>query len=366
MKPGRGCRGILCATMLLGIGSAHAKRDAPTGPHAILARISSPQQLLAPYLPSHYRVGVSLSGPIADEMRSALSKLGFSAPQYEEVMERKGEFRLDLSNTDYALDTRDLVCGILNPVEIIDLTVNSIVKYHDPDRFALMARQTRAYVVPTSWQGVTMARVTLVPTGDRFGYFYEDRGVSVKESWLLSLTAVVDSASGIVYELSQRKVSREFTMEQSATARFDTVTARYVFSYVEFAGHPLPAKLELFVNEKPALIIAAGYRAANTYVVFDTRSVCYVDADASESCLTMRYGDFVFDRASRKSTDGGGMQRSEALAKAAELSQRAAEELRTGKIDAATRTLQKLAKQYPQTPQAVEARKLLSSLPGAF
>jgi hypothetical protein len=101
-------------------------RSGPYDPgHLLLRTIKSPQQLLFPHFAKRYCVPVTLSGPIADEMGKAITDAGLEQPGYRESFDGK-RFSLFLSNENYPLYTRDLLSGILNPPEMIDMAVSSI------------------------------------------------------------------------------------------------------------------------------------------------------------------------------------------------------------------------------------------------
>jgi hypothetical protein len=91
----------ICALLLFPVSSALAAgaNNQPDG-YALLKGIQSPQELLFPFFPKKYCVPVTLSGKIADEMKSALDSLKLELPRYSERFNGKA-FDLVLSNEGY-------------------------------------------------------------------------------------------------------------------------------------------------------------------------------------------------------------------------------------------------------------------------
>lgn len=349
---------------VLAFGTGAALCAADHEPYAMLRRIQTPGELVYPHLPRRYRVPVKVEGSVAEEIRATLNQLKLDPPRFEERMASKGDFHLVLANTSYPRETREMIGGILNPIELIDLVIRSVVRYRDPKQFDLLVKETDIQISRGSWQGKPVRYVELTPAGERFAYTYEDRGASVHESWLTGLALTIDTTSNLVYELVQQKHKRAFRTDQADKPTADTVRSTYHFNYDTLDGALLPVELSLTLNGRKALRIAASYRKVDRHVVFDSRSICYYRDEGEGSCLTMSYGTYDLSRNAAKVPMGAHSRKyTRALGKAAELSREAAEDLRTGEIGSAVRRLHRLVEHYPDTPQAVEARKLLSSLP---
>jgi hypothetical protein len=336
----------------------------PIQGHDVLRSIRSPLDLARSCLPGRYRAAVTLTGSIADEMNASLAAQGLEPPRFEEVMERPGVFALELANESYSLDTRELVSGILNPAEFIDVVLRSIVRYRDASMFERVVKETRATVEPAPQAGPAALCVRLRPLGERFGYSYEDIGSHVRESWLTALDAVMDTTDFLVHALTLQRCLREYDIEQTSPPPVQTVNARYEFAYATVGEHILPSELHLFLNDSLVVTITASYRREGRHVVFDKRLVCNQAQADVRSCLEMRYGTYQFGAGQARRRPG--QARSDAtrdIQKAAELSRKAAAELRTGAIGAAFRLLERLVREYPDTPQGLEARKLLEGVP---
>jgi len=344
--------------------SLSAKKENSFGRHGILMTIRTPQDMIGPKLPDKYRVSVILSGDIASEISQNLTAMKLDAPLFEEIMPVKGRFYLNLANADYALETRELISGILNPVELLDIVVATVVRYRDKQNFPVLVKETSISITPEPNAGSTLVRIELKPWGNRFGYLNEDMGVYVQESWLTRMALVMDTASHLVHQLSQTKISRHYTLDQTSKPVPDTMLSRYTFEYAGVDGLMMPSKLSLAINGREALTVSAGYRREKQYIVFDTRSICYTEQTNPARCLTMNYQAYKF---------GGILQANKVLAEptdytrqlseAAQLSRKASDELYAGKILSSVRSLQKLIDLYPNTPHAVESKKLLANLP---
>ena len=119
---------------------------------AIVKSIKSPQELLFPFFPKKYCVPVTLSGKIADEMKSALDSLKLELPHYQEKFDGKS-FNLVLGEEGYSTKTRELLSGILNPVELIDIVVSSVVKYREANKFSEIIRETKIQADTCTYAG---------------------------------------------------------------------------------------------------------------------------------------------------------------------------------------------------------------------
>ena len=174
----------------------------------------------------------------------------------------------------------------------------------------------------------------------------------------------MDSTSHRVAELVLNRRVRRFDASQREKPPMDSLMTRYVFGYRSYDGAMLPAELTVWVNGTQTLAVFADYRALEKrYMVFDSRKVCSFDAGEA-SCITMRYGDYkvhAIPQAVSRPTRPAAYAKS--LEKAARLSREALLSLRDGNIEGAIRICKRIVEQCPETPQAVEARRLLSGLP---
>jgi hypothetical protein len=337
------------------------------GPHEIILGLKTPQDMVFPSFPSHYRVPVTLSGDIAAEISSTIKDMKLPAPKFEELMPSKVIFYLRIANEDYDIDTRELLAGILNPVQIIDVILNSILRFRDKSYFPTMVKETDIAVTPVRRNDRSCIQIELTAKGDRFGYTYEDMGVYVQESWLTRIDLIADSASRLVTELTEHKVGRQYSLAQEKKPAPDTMVSRFRFEYGTFGESPLPSKLMLEINGKPSLAIEAKYRDENGRTVFDTRSVCCTREGIADQCLMMSYGEYRFENVPQEAAAAAKPKvTSRELTAAAKLARDAVYQLRAGMIYASKHTLRKLVDEYPNTPQAVEAKKLLSDLPNTF
>ena len=177
-----------------------------TPQYQILHSIRSPQDLIFPHFPHKYCVPVSLSGPVAQEMEQAFKDLDFKSPVFNEFFDGK-EFHLQVSNSDYPEQTRDLLSGLLNPLEMIDMAVESVVKYKTGNKLVELTDQTTMEIKTSTYKSRPVYHIHLTPEGERFGYSYSDNGAIFKESFRLNdLTMIIDTSSHLVYELKARSI----------------------------------------------------------------------------------------------------------------------------------------------------------------
>jgi hypothetical protein len=340
-----------------------AVEDKQPDGYALIKSIKSPQELLFPYFPKKYCVPVTLSGKIADEMKAALDSLKLELPRYNERFNGKA-FDLILANEQYSSKTRELLSGILNPVELIDIVVSSVVKYREPGKFSELMRETKILRDTCTYAQEKAFKITLAPKGDRFAYSYQDMGAFVHESWLTMLTLTLDAKTRLVYELSTIRFSRTYGTGSEKPAP-DIMNARYLFVYESRDGMQLPHRLSVYFNNTEVFKLQASYRQQDKMFLFNNKEIC-TSLEGKPACLNVSYGDYVFSLCDTTGKAGRVQDKkySQHLEKAAKLSQEAMEKMRSGKISDAIRLLQKLVEQYGETPQAVEAKKLLGQLPG--
>jgi hypothetical protein len=250
----------------------------------------------------------------------------------------------------------------MNPVELIDIVVSSVVKYREVGKFSEIMRETKVTADTCTYANGPAYRITLAPKGDRFSYSYQDMGAIVHESWLTMLTLTIDAATRVVYELSTIRYSSTYGAG-SEKPKPDIMNARYLFVYETRDGVPLPHRLTVYFNKTEVLRLQAAYRKQDKLFLFENKEIC-TTIDGKPTCLNVSYGDYRFVVCDTTQNPGQKKKYSVRLEKAAALSQEATEKIRKGKISDAIRTLQKLVDQYGDTPQAVEAKRLLSRLPG--
>ncbi|NLG16704.1 MAG: hypothetical protein GX556_05170 [Fibrobacter sp.] len=350
---------ICCIFTTLGLIATNL--FAQEGPeYAILKSIKAPQDLLFPHFPPRYCVQVQLSGPVAEEMTGAINKLQFESPVFRESFNGK-EFNLYLANSNYPEQTRELLSGLLNPLELINMAVESVIKYKSENKFAELQDQTSASHEISSVNGRPVYKIRLIPKGNYFSYSYNDNGAFVEESWMKELTAVVDSALSLVYELSATKQQRQFSVDAVDKPSARESAVKYIFSYEFGTGVPLPSRMEFFSDGEPVLDISAVYGPLGDQIVFTRKTIC-VYQGSEKACLELAHTDYSCKACpSAKKRNPRFYNRK--LEKAALLSKKAVDQLRNGNISVSTRVLEELVEKYGDTPQAVEARRLLAKLP---
>jgi hypothetical protein len=326
----------------------------------ILKSIKAPQDLLFPHFPPRYCARAHLSGDVAEEMVTAIKNLQLESPFFREYFDGK-EFHLYLANSNYPEQTRELLSGLLNPLELINMAVESVIKYKSEKGFAELREQAAATHEISDTDGRSVYRIKLTPRKEYFGYSYNDNGAYIDESWLKELTVVVDSSSGLVYEIDARRQDRHYTVEATEKPAAREIILKYVFSYEIRNGIPLPSEMSFFTNDEPVLEIKALYGEFGKETVFTRKTIC-VQQESQKSCLDIGYTDFKGKACpSSKKRDTKIYNRK--LEKAALLSKKAADLLRNGNISSSTSVLEELIEKYGDTPQAVEARRLLAKLP---
>jgi len=327
-----------------------------------------PKELIAPHFPENYTTQLSLEGKISDEITTSLKNQGLEKPQFRETYSRKNGFKLLLVNENYSLSTKNMISGIFNPLEMIELTIESLVRFRDPNKFGRLQKETSMQVSNEGFRGKRIYRVDLSPRKERFAYTYEDQGNSIKEKWLQHLSASIDSVSLLIYKISLVQCTKVIHANQSIRPRVDTTAKEYIIRYTEGSQPVLPHDLSVYINAHKVLEITADYQKVNKYTVFKSRYICFISDKKTKKCLTMNYGDYNF-KTSIISKIKRNMQEKPSTAdinKAAVLAEKATQAMDEGELEKAMRYFKKLIRNYPQTPQGVEAGNLVKNLPQLF
>ena len=269
-------------------------------------------------------------------------------------------FHLSITNETYPEQTRDLLSGVLNPLEMIDLIIQSLVKYKSTQKFAELIAETNPQMQKSS-TNPSMLVIHLTPRGKRFAYNYDDNGALIQESFTTQMDIVIDTTTYLVHEISTRKLHRQFSTDVTKEPSFDTLNIKYLFKYNDyFKNRVLPYQLQIFSNNKQTLEIGVNYRQEGASIVFDKKEIFSID-DSRKSDLVITYGKYSM--VSCKIKKSSAQQINKKLMAASTLSRKAEDYLRKGNISASARVLREIAEKYEDTPQAVEARRLLSQLP---
>ncbi|MBD3321633.1 MAG: hypothetical protein GF350_11115 [Chitinivibrionales bacterium] len=346
----------LCASLSFGDSAQE------NGPYALLRKIPSPPEMLKEHFPAAYTVPVTLTGTIADEMKRSLEKMELPGPAFNEILDRDGNISLIIANKEYSLQTRDLVSGIINPTEMINSIVESLLRFRDTRKFSLLKKETTISVRDTVFKKQEMLYISLCPRGKRFGYSFDDRGTYVVEEWLTGLDLLVGRNDFRVYEITTRRHSRKQTLQQVDKPEPQVLAMKYHIEYANDTHGRLPARLRLFINNRLTLSVSAEYRRAGRHIVFSSRSICHHDRHSEKSCLEMNYGIYRFSRFLPRPNKRREHKYAGRLSKAAALSRDAAAKLEKGDISHALRIYARLIDDFPETPHAIEARKLIESL----
>ena len=288
-----------------------------SGIYKTLAGIRSPYEMLSRKLPPRYVAPVTLSGPIADEIATSLASLKINNPRFQESYDANTRFRMELVNGEYSSQVREMLSGILNPAEMTEAILNSVLKYKDIGSLIRLENETKPSVSRNALSKDTvLLAMTLKPSGDRFAYTHTDLGSCISENWLTELTVVLDSARNLVREVSLTKVTNVTGMSDVAGQK--TITNRYVFGYVAMGDAPLPARLDFFVNGKSTMTITSTYRQEKGFIVFDHRDMCCILEGGQKSNMATAYGQYRLD-ASPAPDITGSADYSHKLAEAAKL-----------------------------------------------
>lgn len=332
-------------------------------PYITISRIKSPHELLSQYLPKRYTASLALSGSIADEIKVILDTLDIDTPQYSEIFNRKKGTRLIITNKKYTSQTRDLISGILNPIELTDVVLNSILQYREADALLDMQKETTVSVKEDS----SLTIFEIKPTGTRFNYKYKDVGAYVYETWLTMLTITVAPSTMLVHKLSLTKHSRTFSAEQTKKTSPEENIYTYVFKYEKLQNAFVPTQLDLYVDNFLTLTLSAAYRQIDRFILFDNRDITYFFKNKAESKLLIEYQSYNFEITQGKiETAGSSGKYTVKLIKAAACARKAVDALNKGDTQTTLGLLQTIIENYPGTPQAVEAQKLLSGLPNGL
>lgn len=323
--------------------------------------------MLQPHLPRSYCVAVSIRGDISRQLRQSVRAMGLKKPRLVETMDRQRHFRLRLDNAGYPAETRDLLSGMMNISDMAAHALSAVVRYREDTKFALLQQQTSASVAADTGSSPHVCVITLEPTGTRFGYEYADMGNYVYESWLTRMRIRMDTASRVVHVIECDKHTATRTTGMTGPQHGERhTTIAYTVRYDTVGSALLPVGFDVHLDGEPALSISAAYREYLSYLVFDSKKVCYRRNEGDGACLEMRYGQYQKGETSciqHSHTGSDSRSYNKKVARAGQLAHEARNAMDAGDIAKATRLLQRLTRYFPDTPQGIEAQNILSALP---
>lgn len=352
---------IIC--ICISVSALAASPQKLSKPYNIISKIKSPHELLSDHLPKRYTASLALSGSIADEIKVILDTLEIDTPRYTEIFNKKKGTRLIITNKEYASQTRDLISGILNPIELTGIVLNSILQYKEIDNLLHMQKETTVSVKQDS----SLTVLEIKPTGTRFCYKYKDVGAYIYETWLTALSITVDPATMLAHKLSLTKNSRTFSPDQAKKPVPKESRYAYVFRYEQIENAPVPVQLDVYVDTLLTLTLSAAYRQIDRFILFDNREIVHFFRKKSASRLVITYESYNFEmtQEATETAEPSGKYTAK-LKKAAVCARKAVDALNNGDTQTALGLLKTIIENYPGTPQAVEAQKLLSGLPNGL
>ncbi len=317
------------------------------------------------YLPKEYTVPVQISGTIAEEILAQVDTLGIEKPGFIEHLDKDKRFKLLLANENYSSRTRELLSGILNPVEMIEAIMKSVLKFSEESFLKKLEKETTFTKDTVSDEEQKLIRVTLKPSGTRFNYAYKDMGAYMIENWLTELTLKIYPENNLAAELSYTKHSR--LTGTSSGERKDPKISRHTFrfKYKKVKDIEIPSALRFYIDGKPTAALSVNYREEDNFILFENRNVKYIMPDGRSSELRMDYGKYIFDKPPEPSGQITSNDKySKNLKKAADRAREASQAISDGKLSTAANILKTIVDRYPGTPQAVEASRILTGLFG--
>jgi len=134
-----------------------------------------------------------------------------------------------------------------------------------------------------------------------------------------------------------------------------------------FQNTHVPVKLDLYIDSFLTLTLSASYRQIDRFILFDKREIAYILKNKTEPNLIIKYQSYLFDIMQKEVETVGSLGKYTAkLKKAAVYARKAVDALNKGDSQTALNLLQTIIENYPGTPQAVEAQKILSGLPNGL
>ena len=333
--------------------------------YRILKNLKSSLDVAQKYFPKEYTVPVYIDGEVADQILATVDSLGIEKPHFQEHLDKDKNFRLLLSNKNYTSSTREMLSGILNPIEMMDAVLKSVLRFSDESMLKKLQKKTLLKKENFTEDNQKLIRLTLVPKSSRFSYTYKDMGAYIFENWLTKLTVIIYENSNQIKELQYTRFSR--LTDAGATTRVTPKKSehKYNFKYIKVKGINMPSALRFYVNGKPTVALSVKYREEGAYTLFDSRSVKYILDGGKSVMLNLSYGKYKYEAPQKNSGEiTANPKYAKKLRKAAELSKKASLAISEGELTSATHILKNVISRYPGTPQAVEAKNILSGLFG--
>lgn len=351
--------------ILLAISVSSFSKENKLEQYKIFKDVRSSFDAALKYLPKEYTVPVHISGPVAEEILAQIDSLDIDKPGFIEHLDKDRRFRLLLANENYSSRTRELLSGILNPVEMIDAIMKSVLKYSEESFLKKLERETSFSKDTITIENKKFIRVTLKPSGTRFNYAYRDMGAYMIENWLTEMTLDIYPHNNLAAELTYVKHSR--LTGTSGENKKETKISKHTFRfrYSKIKDIEVPSSLRLYINDKPTAALSVKYREEDRYILFENRKVKYIISESKPVELIIDYGTYTFDKPPAPSGQiTTNSKYSQNLKKAADRAREASQAISEGKLSTAANILKTIVDRYPGTPQAVEASRILTGLFG--
>ncbi len=323
-----------------------------------MGRIKSVRTLLLQRLPEEYTVPVTLKGDLGKRVEASLDSMGFDSPGFCETYSTDEGFNLYIDNENMPPYTHRMISGILNPIEMSNVILNTFTSYRKYSVMKALLKETVVKRKSIKEDGVEFLVMEFSPREEKFKYTYRDNGPAIRESWLDTMALKIKGTM----EIKEIMVVKKSVLHYNNKKEKNSVKQVYSFDYKKIGKTLLPLEMRLFTDDTLSLKVKAEYRIADEEILFKNREIIFLDRDGNERRLIIEYGKYVFDSKRMDVREGYEDGYSEQILKAAEIAAEAQEALSKGEMDRAYLMYRRLLRRYPDTPQAVEARELLQGL----
>ncbi|MFW5960661.1 MAG: tetratricopeptide repeat protein [Chitinivibrionales bacterium] len=323
-----------------------------------MGRIKSVRTLLLQRLPEEYTVPVTLKGDLGKRVETCLDSMGFDSPGFYETYSRDEGFNLYIDNENMPPYTHRMISGILNPIEMSNVILNTFTSYRKYSVMKDLLKETVVKRKTIKEDGVEFLVMEFSPRDEKFKYASIDNGPAIRESWLDTMALKIKGTM----EVKEVMLVKHNVLHYNNKKEKTRVKQGYSFDYKKIGKTLLPLEMRLFTDDTLSLKVNAEYRIADEEILFKNREIVFLDREGNERRLIIEYGKYVFDSKRVDVREGQGDGFSEEIIRAAEIAGEAQEALSEGEMDRAYLMYRRLLRRYPETPQAVEARELLKGL----
>ncbi len=254
----------------------------------------------------------------------------------------------------------NLIPGIMDPISLFHLVLKEIESYRNPQTLLNIRDNSKTELTIQD----NMYNIYVAPLRGR-NYIikkYSDTGTETVIKTLIWLKAQVNTENNLIKTLEIKKETNIKTISVGLN-KTSVDSVKYEFSYFKWKNNFYPNELKLWKNNKLQLLLSAKYKEQENLLLPSKKTFKYARNNTFETGY-LEYGKYNINETSTvSSVKNSNSNTAKKLQKANAISLKIQDALMNGRIMEAKRRIKILLEQYPNTPQAQQAKSFWQGLP---